>query len=60
MSSADHRVSRKPLSDALIMAARKKPVIATANTALYWVLAAVLAFSIGVPLVAGALLRFIL
>jgi len=42
------------------MPARKKPVMPTTEASgLYWILAAVLAVSIGAPLVAGAVLRFI-
>ena len=38
---------------------KKRVLAASENSALSWILAAVLAFSIGVPLVAGAVLRFI-
>ena len=42
------------------MGTRKKPaIVTTEGSGLYWILAAVLAFSIGVPLVTGAVLRFI-
>jgi hypothetical protein len=43
------------------MGARKKPAIATTqDSGLFWILAAVLAFSIGGPLIVGAVLRLIL
>jgi hypothetical protein len=43
------------------MGAHKKPAPAVIeDSGLLWILAAVLAFSIGAPLVVGAVLRFIL
>ena len=42
------------------MGTRKKhAAVTTEGTGLYWILAVVLALSIGVPLVTGAVLRFI-